>query len=113
LDYFLGLKATVTPDHGLINDLLLCYLLKFEPRHTLHYQEKLFDKVTTLVRLSYLFILGVVMFYPCVFCPSDNVWCSRHADGSGAALFYCFHTFLDHTTIISRKVRALRHVSVS
>jgi len=22
---------------------------------------------------------GVVMFYPCLFCPSDNMWCSRPA----------------------------------
>ena len=27
-------------------------------------------------------------------------------------LFYCYHTFLDHLTNISRKVHAPRHVSV-
>ena len=29
---------------------------------------------------------GVVMFYPCLFCPSDNVWHSRHADAP-----WCLH----------------------
>ena len=50
------------------------------------------------------------MFYPCFF-PSDNVWRFRCA--SVRALFYWFHTFLDHTTNISRKVRAPRRVSAS
>jgi len=25
-------------------------------------------------------LMGVVMFYPCLFCPSDNVWCSQRPD---------------------------------
>ena len=33
--------------------------------------------------------------------------------GSVSALFYCWHTFLDHRTNISRKVRAPRRASVS
>ena len=28
------------------------------------------------------------MFYPCLFCPSDNVWCSRRADAPRCAHFY-------------------------
>jgi len=54
---------------------------------------------------------GVVMFSPCLFCPSDNVWCSQRA--SVCALFYCYPTFLDHTTNISRQVRAPRRTSAS
>ena len=57
---------------------------------------------------------GVVMFYPCLFCPSDNVWRSRSTDvPRHVQFFYCYYTFLDHTTKISRKVRELRHVSAS
>ena len=51
---------------------------------------------------------SVVMFYPCLFCPSDNVWHSWRA--SLRALFYWYHTFSDHTTNISIKVRAPRGV---
>ena len=51
------------------------------------------------------------MFYPCLFYPSDNVWCFRRA--SMHTLFYWFHTFVDHTTKISIKVRAPRRVSAS
>ena len=61
-------------------------------------------KVDQISTLTY----GVVMFCPCLFCPSDNVWRSRQSD---APLFYCYHTFLDHTTNINRKVRAPRRVS--
>ena len=31
--------------------------------------------------------LGVVMFYPCLFCPSDNVWRSLHADATRCVHF--------------------------
>ena len=49
-----------------------------------------------------------LMFYPCLFCPSDNVWRSR---ASVRTLVYSFHTFLDYSTNINRKVRAPRRVS--
>ena len=57
------------------------------------------------------------MNYPCLFCPSDNFehplalltrWCA-----SARTLFYSFHTLLDHSTNIIRKMRAPRRVSVS
>ena len=52
---------------------------------------------------------GDVMFYLCLFCPCDNRWRSWRA--SERTLLNCYHTFLDHTTNISRKVRAPRRVS--
>ena len=36
---------------------------------------------------EFTFHNGVVMFYPCLFCPSDNVWRSRHADAPRCAHF--------------------------
>ena len=56
---------------------------------------------------------GVVMFYPCLLCPSDNVWPSWRADAPRCAHLYCYHTFLDHTRNVSRKVRAPRLVIAS
>ena len=57
---------------------------------------------------------GALLLCPCLFCPSDNVWRSRCADAPRCAiLFYCYHTFLDHRTNISRKLHARRRVSVS
>ena len=44
-----------------------------------------------------LFYKGALMFFPCLFCPSDNVWRSRRADAPWCAHFSnLFHTFLDH-----------------
>ena len=50
-------------------------------------------------------LLGVVMFYPCLFCPSDIMWRSQRTDARASvrALLYCYHTFLDHTKNINRK----------
>jgi len=58
-------------------------------------------------------LIGVVMFYPCFFCPSDNSGAPEVLMRLGAHTFYYYHTFLDHTTNISRKVGAPRRVSTS
>jgi len=54
---------------------------------------------------------GVVMFYLCLFCPSDNVWylLPTRLCASVRTHFYYYYTFLDHTTNISRKVLTPRH----
>ena len=62
----------------------------------------------------YIHLDGALMFYPCLFYPSDNVWHSRRTDAPRCAhFFYLFHTFLDHTTKIRRKERAPSRVSVA
>ena len=37
--------------------------------------------------MNYIKLDGVVMFYPCLFCPSDNVWGSQRADAPRCAHF--------------------------
>ena len=43
----------------------------------------------------------------------QHVSLPKHWCASVRALFYCYYTFLDHTTKISRKVRELRRISAS
>ena len=54
-------------------------------------------------------------FYPCLLCPSDNMCRFQRADVPLCThfFFYSFHTFLDHSTNIIRKVRAPRCVSTN
>ena len=65
----------------------------------------------TYIKRRPICFLGALLLCPCLFHPSGNVWRSRRA--SVRALFYCYLTFLDHRTNISRKVRTLRRINAS
>ena len=52
--------------------------------------KNLFLKLKFMLQLCLLVLtdkFGIVMFYPCLFCPSDNVWHSQRADAPRCAQF--------------------------